>query len=96
MFLSLAVDICGKLNEYTYVSDNGATVRRAFCANCGSPIYGSNTRLPDHITLTLGTMDDAAGLKVEVVVFANAAQHWDALADDVMTFAAQPDWTPEQ
>jgi hypothetical protein len=95
MFEADAVTVRGKLGEFSYSSDMGATVTKAFCANCGSPIFGKNTRTPDHVTLSLGTMDDANGLEIEVVIFERDRPHWDQLGEDVMSFATQPDWKPE-
>ena len=95
MFLSGAVNVKGKLSEFSYSSDRGSEVTKVFCANCGSPIYGKNTRIPDHLTLSLGTMDDANGLDVEVVIFERDKTHWDRLGQGVVFFATQPDWKPE-
>ncbi|MEP2706492.1 MAG: GFA family protein [Roseibium sp.] len=95
MFSSEAVTLDGALTEFEYKSENRSKVTKAFCATCGSPIYGKNTRLPDHITLTLGTMDDANELSVEVVIFERQKQLWDQLGEDVISFQTQPDWKPE-
>jgi hypothetical protein len=95
MFPANAVTLHGQIHEHSYLSDKNSTVTKGFCATCGSPLYGKNTRLPDHITLTLGTFDDASGLEVEVVIFARDKPHWDQLSDDVASFATQPDWKPE-
>lgn len=95
MFASDAVSVHGKLSEFKYVSDNGSDVTKAFCPTCGSPVYGTNSRMPDHLTLSLGTMDAAAELNVEVVIFEGDKQHWDGLGGDVVRFTAQPDWSPE-
>ncbi|WP_439148569.1 GFA family protein [Sulfitobacter sp.] len=95
MFAAKAVTISGNLTRFTYLSDKGSEVTKAFCATCGSPIFGRNTRMPDHLTLSLGTMDDAADLSVEVVIFERDKPHWDALGEDVVCFATQPDWTPD-
>ncbi|PCJ93145.1 MAG: aldehyde-activating protein [Hyphomicrobiales bacterium] len=95
MFPSSAVSLSGALSTYKYVSGKGSEVSKAFCAQCGSPIYGKNSGMPDHLTLTLGSMDDAAGLNVEVVIFERDKQHWDQLGADVMSFVTQPDWKPE-
>lgn len=95
MFTSDAVAMNGKLSEFSYSSDKKSQVTRAFCAHCGSPIYGKNSRLPDHLTLTLGTMDDASGLEIEVVLFERDRPHWDQLGQDVVSYATQPDWKPE-
>lgn len=95
MFAATAVSIRGTLSKFSYNAANGARVTKAFCATCGSPIYGTNTRSPDHLTLSLGTMDDAADLNVEVVIFERDKQHWDQLGDSVVAFDTQPDWAPE-
>ena len=95
MFTSEVVSVSGKLSEFSYTSDNDSQVTKVFCANCGSPIYGTNTRMPDHLTLSLGTMDDAIGLDIEVVIFERDRPHWDRLGEDIVCFATQPDWKPE-
>ncbi len=95
MFRAKVVEVSGKLSEFRYTSGKGATVTKEFCAECGSPIFGKNTRMPDHLTLSLGTMDDATGLDIEVVIFERDRLHWDQLGEDVISFAAQPDWKPE-
>ena len=94
MFATDAVNISGKLSKFSYSSDKVSEVTKAFCANCGSPIYGQNTRMPDQLTLSLGTMDDASGLDVEVVIFERDRPHWDRLGEEVVSFATQPDWKP--
>jgi hypothetical protein len=94
MFVAEEVQLSGKLSVFGYESDKGSMVSKAFCANCGSPIYGRNTRLPDHLTLSRGTMDDASGLEVDVVIFERDRPHWDQLGEDVVSFATQPDWKP--
>jgi len=95
MFKSDAVVVTGKLSEFSYSSSKVSEVTKVFCSSCGSPIYGMNTRLSDHLTLTLGTMDDANELDVEVVIFEREKPHWDQLGKDVVSFATQPDWKPE-
>ena len=95
MFLADAVIVSGKVKEFRYISYSASEVSKVFCANCGSPIYGKNTRLPDHLTLSLGTMDDATGLDVEVVIFERDKPHWDRLGDEVISFETQSKWKPE-
>lgn len=94
MFRSEAVEISGKVATFTYTSDTGSDVTKAACPRCYSPIYGANTRLPEHITLTLGTMNTAEALSVAVVIFARDKPQWDALPEQVTVFETQPDWTP--
>jgi hypothetical protein len=95
MFPRAAVQIEGDFAEYSYQGALGATVTKGFCPRCGSPIFGRNTRAPDHITLPLGAFDDAVDLSVQVVIFERDRPHWDQLGSDVARFHTQPDWTPE-
>lgn len=94
MFHISNVTVNGQLGRYSYTSNNGSEVTKSFCPGCGSPIWGQNTRLPDHLTLTLGTMDNTADLEVQVVIFDQEKRHWDQLGADIVTFAGQPDWKP--
>ena len=94
-FASEAVTVSGKLSDFNHSSDKGSKVIKAFCVTCGSPIYGKNTRFPDHLTLSVGTIDDASGLNIEVVIFERDRPHWDRLGEDIVCFATQPDWKPE-
>lgn len=95
MFHSDAVVVTGNLSKFSYLSDKGSEVTKTFCANCGSLIFGKNTRMPKYLTLSLGTMDETAGLYVEVVIFERDRPHWDRLGEEVDSFATQPNWTPE-
>ncbi|WP_208990275.1 GFA family protein [Pseudovibrio brasiliensis] len=96
MFRVDQVKISGDLGEYVYTSANGSQVTKAFCPNCGSPIYGCNTNAPDHMTLPLGSMDNAEDLEVQVVIFNRDKQHWDTLPETTAIFETQPDWKPEK
>jgi hypothetical protein len=95
MFPSKAVTMSGALSKFNYSSGKDSEVSKAFCARCGSPIYGTNSRTPEHLTLPLGSMDDASGLSVQVVIFERDKQHWDQLGQDIVSFATQPDWKPQ-
>ncbi len=96
MFRADAVSLKGPLRNYSYVSSKSSDVTKAFCGACGSPIYGTNSRSPEFLTLTLGSMDDAGSLGVQVVIFERDKPHWDQLDEGVVSFDTQPDWTPEQ
>ncbi|WP_083902917.1 GFA family protein [Octadecabacter antarcticus] len=95
MFKADLVAISGDVRTFQYTSAKGSQVRKAFCGTCGSPVFGTNTQTPDHMTLTLGTMNDTDGLAVEAVIFARDHVRWDDLGPDVVRFGTQPDWTPD-
>jgi len=94
MFAADAVSIRGELHKYKYRSAKDSEVTKASCARCGSPIYGANNRSPDYLTIALGSMDEAAGLEIQVVIFERDKQHWDRLPEEAARFETQPDWQP--
>lgn len=85
----------GKIGKYQLTSDNGNTVTRVFCPNCGSPIHGKNTGMPGFVTVSLGTLDDSSNFEPSVVVFARNRKHWDLMDQSISSFDAQPGWNPE-
>ncbi|WP_368184695.1 GFA family protein [Aestuariibius sp. HNIBRBA575] len=94
MFAVQDVDILGETQSFQYTSAHGSQVTKVFCPTCSSPIYGKNSNLSDHMTLTLGTMNEPVDLNVQVVIFGRDKPHWDQVDPDVMSFDTQPDWTP--
>ena len=48
-----------------------------------------NTRSPNHLMITLGSMNDAHGLEVQVVIFNRDKPLWDQLDTDVPLFDVQ-------
>jgi hypothetical protein len=86
----------GKLGEYCYTSDLGSTVTKSFCSICGSPVCGRNSRISNYVTITLGSLDNAQELDVQVVIFDREKQHWDQLGESVSVYEAQPEFTPKE
>jgi hypothetical protein len=94
MFADENFRLTGKLGEHKLTSENGNEVTRVFCPACGSPILGRNSAMPGFVTITLGTLDDAAGFEPQVVVFARNRQPWDVMDEGLPTFDVQPLWKP--
>jgi len=95
MFAVEDVDIQGAFSAFKYLSGKGSEVTKAFCPECGSPLFGRNSSNPTHLTLAMGSLDDASCLKIDVVIFARDRPAWDQLDNDVACFQTQPDWTPK-
>ena len=84
----------GKVAEYKLKSENGNEVTRVFCPVCGSPILGRNSGMEGFVTVGLGTLDQSAGIKPQVVIFARNRKPWDVMDQDLPTFDSQPNWKP--
>ena len=64
---------------YVNTADSGNRVTRAFCGDCGSPLYLQVSTRPDLVGLRAGTLDDPSRFRPQAHVFAKSAQPWDHL-----------------
>ncbi len=95
MFPADRFHLTGPVQEYQLESSQGTRVTRTFCPTCGSPVFGRNDGSPDHVTITLGTLDDPDAFTPEVVIYTRSRPRWDAIAPDLESFDTQPGWTPD-
>lgn len=72
-----AVSVTGDIRYYEQTADDGATISRGFCSNCGSPVMGRTTGYPDIALFTAASLDDPTRFKPQQVVFSRFAQPWD-------------------
>jgi hypothetical protein len=67
--------IKGKRNLAWYESSPG--IRRGFCRNCGSKLFWQRSG-SDQLDVTLGSMDEPTGLKIEKHIYlADAGDYYD-------------------
>jgi len=64
---------------------------RAFCRNCGSPIYSRRDSIPDKIRIRLGTLDSEIDEKPSFHIFVSSKAHWDTISDDLPKY---PEFEP--
>jgi hypothetical protein len=95
MFSWAHVTLMGEVSEYHYTSARGVEVTKAFCPKCSSPIYGTNTLSPGHVTLSLGLIDGGPDLAVEVVIFGRDRPCWDEVGPEVTRYDTQLNWSPD-
>lgn len=57
-------------------TDNGGTVERFFCGECGSPIYSVTPGQPDLVFLKSGTLDDTSGWVPQFNLWCSTKQDW--------------------
>ncbi len=87
----------GTVTFYEKPADSGNLIRRAFCAECGSPIYSTNLGMPGLVFVRASSLDDPNLFKPQMVVYANRAAHWDVMDPALPRFDGmpKPDELPE-
>jgi hypothetical protein len=59
---------------------NGNIARRAFCGECGSPLFASSSAHPEMTGVRAGSLDDPSWFRAERDVWIRSAQLWDILS----------------
>lgn len=80
----------GRPRFYESGADSGNTARRAFCGDCGSPLFASSSARPQFVGIRAGSLDDPGWFRAAVDVWTASAQPWDTLAADTIKFPAAP------
>jgi hypothetical protein len=69
----------GAPKRYVGKADSGNEITRAFCGDCGSPLYVQVSTRPDIVGLRVGTLDDPSEFRPEADIFVKSAQPWEHL-----------------
>jgi hypothetical protein len=79
----------GEPKLYVCKSESGADAVRAFCADCGSPLW-SKSPLAPLIPVKLGALDDSSDLKPDIHMFVSSAASWHLMHEGLPTFEKMP------
>lgn len=85
-----AVRLTGAPRFYESRADSGNTVRRGFCATCGSPVVGHSSGMPDMTTIVAGSLDDPNLFKPQFVVYTSRGHAWDLVDPALPSYPAMP------
>jgi len=83
------VDNCNHIKEY----ESSPGKFRAFCSNCGSPIYAYLTKTPDLIRIRLGTLDTPFAKHAKAHTFVSDKASWDNIEGHTPQFQ---EWAPKE
>ena len=90
-----AVSVSGEVKIYESKADSGNTVGRAFCPNCGSPVYALNSGFPDLIMMRPSLLDDPSVFQPQMVVWTSRGPAWDMIDESLPRFDKNPDFMPD-
>jgi hypothetical protein len=80
----------GEPKHYVKIADSGNRVTRAFCPECGSPLFLQVSTRPDLVGIRVGTLDDPSWFRPEAHVFARSVQPWDYMNPDIPSYNTYP------
>ncbi|MGT2434626.1 GFA family protein [Bradyrhizobium betae] len=89
-FSRAGVTVTGEAKHWDMVGDSGNVKTRAFCAECGVPVYMTFAAMPDIFTIRAASLDEPARYKPQVVTYAARGHGWDHLDPALPKFAGMP------
>ena len=69
----------GEPKVFEWAAQSGNTAHRAFCAECGSPLFAWSSGRPDFPGIRAGSLDDPSWFRATADVWAESAQPWDPM-----------------
>lgn len=85
-----ALKVSGNVKFYDSKADNGNTVSRGFCTNCGGRVTSKSSGVPDLAIILAGTLDDPSLFKPQMDVYTSSAQPWDHMDAALPKFPKMP------
>jgi hypothetical protein len=84
----------GEAKVYACRSDSGADIGRAFCAECGSPLWSIPGGEGPFLPVKLGAFDDSSGFAPNLHLYTESAQPWHLMHEGLPRFPKMPPGPP--
>lgn len=84
----------GEAKIYSCTSDNGTDVGRAFCGDCGTPLWSIPGAAAPFFPVKLGALDDSSGLRPSLHLYVDSAQPWHLMHEGLPRFPKMPPMAP--
>lgn len=84
----------GEAKVYTCQGDSGADIGRAFCGNCGSPLWSIPGEMSPFFPVKLGALDESSGMEPNLHLYTDSAQPWHLMHEGLPRFGKMPPFPP--
>jgi hypothetical protein len=81
----------GEPKVHGVTADSGTITGRAFCAECGSPLFGRPEGHPTVRTIRVGSLDDPSEFRPGRDIYTSSAQPWDYMNPELPKSPKLPD-----
>jgi hypothetical protein len=76
----------GRPRTFTKAGDSGRLVTRAFCGDCGSPLFTLPPERPDVVFIKAGSLDDPTLVKPDRQAWTRSRVSWAEIDPQIATF----------
>lgn len=85
-----ALEVTGKVADYTKVADSGNSITRQFCPGCGTQLFGISSGRPQFRVVRVGNFDDPSSFKPTTNIWTASAPVWACLDPSLENIDGQP------
>ncbi len=89
-FADAAVTEHGAVTSFATTGDSGEPISYQFCPKCGSRLFTRASTMPNVVMVTLGTMEAAADLTPQMMVYGKRRRAWDHVDPAMPVFQDMP------
>jgi len=80
----------GAPRTHTTKAATGNDVKRAFCAECGTPLYTETAAMIPFLPVKVGALDDPSGFQPQIHLYMEDAQPWHLTHEGLPQFPKMP------
>jgi hypothetical protein len=80
----------GQPKLYMVTAESGNSAQRAFCGDCGSPLFASSASRPELIGIRAGSLDDPSWFQATMDLWTASAQPWDVMNPGTIKVPKEP------
>ena len=84
----------GEAKVYSSKADSGGDVGRAFCADCGTPLWTVTGPMTPFYPVKLGALDDSSAVSPGLHLYTDSAQPWHLMHEGLPRFPKMPPMGP--
>jgi hypothetical protein len=84
----------GEAAVFTCKGDSGVDIGRAFCAECGTPLWSMPGPNAPFVPVKLGALDDNSDLTPSLHLYTASAPPWHLMHDGLPAFPKSPPFPP--
>ena len=82
----ISPDVKGSMSIYKHSADSGNQMKRYFCGESRSPIYGESSGNEVLVLIRVNSLDEPGNITPSTVIYTSSAVHWDDMDNNLITF----------
>jgi hypothetical protein len=94
VFYRADLSASGPLTDYVNAAESGSTMRRRFCAHCGTQVFSEAEPRPHLVVVRVGALDDPNLAPPTGIIWTSSAPNWACFDPELPTSDRQPPAPP--